>query len=83
MIEREPYWQGDHWCCEGHLQTVRLPAAADRCWYYRCPSQRPLLASEMCAWPECEEARRATSKYCSRACSNKNARKRHRDKGKL
>ena len=32
----------------------------------------------MCAWEECEKASRSNSKYCSRECSNKNARARHR-----
>lgn len=30
-----------------------------------------------CAWRECSKPSRDTSKYCSRACSNKNARWRH------
>ncbi len=33
-----------------------------------------------CAWNECEQARRKNSKYCSRECSNKNARARYRKK---
>jgi hypothetical protein len=35
-------------------------------------------SSEMCAWAGCDNARRNNSKYCSRACSNKNARHRHK-----
>jgi hypothetical protein len=31
-----------------------------------------------CAWDICEESSRPTSIYCSRNCSNKNARARHR-----
>jgi hypothetical protein len=31
-----------------------------------------------CAWHECHELARPNSKYCSRECSNKNARQRHR-----
>lgn len=30
-----------------------------------------------CAWDSCERGRRPRSKYCSRNCSNKNARARH------
>jgi hypothetical protein len=37
---------------------------------------------EQCAWPGCEKARRPNSKYCSRACSNKNARHRHKQRRK-
>ena len=35
-------------------------------------------ASFICAWKECEEDARSKSKYCSRDCSNKNARWRHK-----
>lgn len=34
--------------------------------------------SDVCAWAECSNLRRPNSKYCSRECSNKNARARHR-----
>jgi RES domain-containing protein len=30
-----------------------------------------------CAWEQCSEPSRTNSKYCSRDCSNKNARKRY------
>ncbi|MED5373191.1 MAG: hypothetical protein VX899_19390 [Myxococcota bacterium] len=32
---------------------------------------------EKCAWESCRKGRRPRSKYCSRNCSNKNARARH------
>lgn len=32
----------------------------------------------VCAWKDCEEPARTTSIYCSRGCSNKNARWRHK-----
>ena len=32
----------------------------------------------MCAWHECSKTARPRSKYCSRNCSNKNARARHK-----
>ena len=32
----------------------------------------------LCAWEGCGNKARNTSKYCSRSCSNKNARERHR-----
>ena len=35
-----------------------------------------------CAWDECNGPRRKNSKYCSRECSNKNARARYRTKAK-
>jgi hypothetical protein len=45
------------------------------------PSPAAAIASlEVCAWHECESERRKNSKYCSRECSNKNARARYRRK---
>jgi len=38
--------------------------------------------STICAWPGCTNPRRPNSKYCSRACSNKNARSRHKGRSK-
>ena len=37
-----------------------------------------LPGTERCAYEACNNAARAGSKYCSRACSNRNARKRHK-----
>ena len=34
--------------------------------------------SEVCAWADCQKPARPRSKYCSRNCSNKNARARHK-----
>jgi hypothetical protein len=39
-------------------------------------------ATTICAWPDCNEHARHRSKYCSRNCSNKNARARHKTRGK-
>jgi hypothetical protein len=36
------------------------------------------LGAGVCMWPGCGKPTRANSKYCSRACSNKNARSRHK-----
>ena len=33
--------------------------------------------SAQCAWTDCSAPARGSSKYCSRDCSNKNARRRH------
>lgn len=35
-----------------------------------------------CAWDQCSNIRRKNSKYCSRNCSNRNARSRHKRRGK-
>ena len=79
------------WRSERHLHA--WPASLERCWYTcECPrpahNQRiepvrlgppasVIVITVLCAWDDCEEPRRPTSKYCSRACSNKNARARH------
>lgn len=42
------------------------------------PTSEAVPAEEMCAWPGCGKRRRPRSKYCSRACSNKNARARYK-----
>jgi len=36
------------------------------------------VEGNVCAWRECEQITRPRSKYCSRNCSNKNARSRHK-----
>jgi len=37
----------------------------------------PTAEGEPCAWKDCENITRPKSKYCSRTCSNRNARYRH------
>ncbi len=39
-------------------------------------------AATVCAWAGCDQTARPRSKYCSRNCSNKNARARHNKRGK-
>lgn len=46
------------------------------------PKATDPLDGKMCAWQGCENPARLKSKYCSRACSNKNARSRHKARGK-
>ena len=51
----------------------------------RTPSVKLTAAdgnSTICAWMDCCEPARPRSKYCSRNCSNKNARARHKTRGK-
>lgn len=38
------------------------------------------IGTEKCSYPQCQNMARDGSKYCSRACSNRNARKRHKDR---
>lgn len=37
---------------------------------------------EKCAYPPCKNEARDGSKYCCRACSNRNARKRHKERAR-
>ena len=46
------------------------------------PAAEPAPGAEICAWPGCGKPARKNSKYCSRACSNKNARHRHKMRAK-
>jgi hypothetical protein len=46
------------------------------------PAAEAAAGTDPCAWPGCENPRRKNSKYCSRACSNKNARHRHKLRAK-
>lgn len=46
------------------------------------PSATPAQGDAQCAWPSCDKQRRSNSKYCSRACSNKNARARHKTRSR-
>ncbi len=43
-------------------------------------SEAPSGDYEVCAWRDCEKPQRPRSKYCSRECSNKNARHRHKQR---
>jgi hypothetical protein len=84
------------WICPKHLPPLRVPAHIEACWFSGCSSVRPPTeantrknskGSKICAWHKCEKGdgggraiARKTSKYCSRDCSNRNARWRHKNK---
>ena len=90
----------EFWLCRSHMQSVRLPARIDKCWFANCKTHRPDEAFrpepveepepvvapvsymrstvQRCSWRGCTEQVRENSKYCSRRCSNRNARSRHR-----
>lgn len=58
------------------------PAEADRPEEIELPE--PIVLSTLhessCAYEGCDKPARDGSKYCSRACSNRNARKRHKER---
>lgn len=76
----------------GDADEAQRQAEEDRRWRERAQSTAqdvvvPVVKSgaatdEECAWPGCEKTQRPNSKYCSRACSNKNARARHKARQK-
>ena len=93
-MRNKPYWlDANTWTCPTHLPAARISATVEKCWY-GCgntrPECRPVVMkvpepvvrdkSEAvpCAWDSCENAARKNSKYCSRNCSNKNARARYK-----
>ncbi|MEN0064023.1 MAG: hypothetical protein AAGA48_17860 [Myxococcota bacterium] len=45
-------------------------------------AERLIVGDQLCTWPGCDKPARPNSKYCSRACSNKNARARHKARQK-
>lgn len=78
---------------EAAAAVVRQREEEDRRWRVRvqesaqdvvaAPSSAEGVGSEQeCAWPGCTKPRRPNSKYCTRACSNKNARARHKARQK-
>ncbi|MCB9681105.1 MAG: hypothetical protein H6733_06490 [Alphaproteobacteria bacterium] len=44
---------------------------------YSAAPRSSMVETNACAWKDCDKAARKGSKYCSRDCSNKNARHRH------
>lgn len=78
----------------GLVEESQRRADEDRRWRERAqttaqeviasPSSngRAVASGEACDWPGCEKPQRPNSKYCSRACSNKNARARHKARQK-
>lgn len=45
-------------------------------WARKAQAEQPAVPDSVCAWEGCSNPQRETSKYCSRGCSNKNARAR-------
>jgi hypothetical protein len=65
--------------------VAQAPAAAPAPAAPKLGAEKIVAAAtsdEVCAWPGCGQPARAGSKYCSRACSNKNARARHAGRSK-
>jgi len=70
--------------------SVRLKAAAKTSARVKPGRAQPKAALRgraheehgICIWPGCGKPTRANSKYCSRACSNKNARSRHKTRAR-
>ncbi|HHO52393.1 MAG TPA: hypothetical protein ENK18_16360 [Deltaproteobacteria bacterium] len=79
---------------EAAEQQIRQREEEDRRWRARVqessrevvttppPIDGAGVADQECAWPGCTKPRRSNSKYCTRACSNKNARARHKARQK-
>jgi hypothetical protein len=64
-------------------KAVKNPAAVAKTAKAETPkataiAPKGLVDGHVCAWDGCNEIARPRSKYCSRNCSNKNARARHK-----
>ena len=82
------------WACMKHVPSMYMPASLSHCLL--CTAIRPpampvkvrVVSSDLhkpqeeeaCVFIGCMHPSRSNSKYCSRACSNKNARKRHKER---
>ena len=86
------------WACTRHVPSLYLPVEAKACWLCgeEKPSSddnipvrsRPLVVDffntkNLCSLNGCLSPTQDNSKYCSRNCSNKNARKRYRERKKV
>lgn len=58
-------------------EQVRLAQEMEREIERQREEERRKVIPFICAWKECDNPRREKSIYCSRNCSNKNARARH------
>lgn len=58
-------------------ENAAPPASTESTQSADAEAANPAEGGEMCAWPGCGKIARPRSKYCSRNCSNKNARARH------
>ena len=65
---------------ENHPHAEFMPLVVDGTFEELFPDCTPpdIKDPNLCVWPPCEKPRRKKSKYCSRECSNKNARWRHK-----
>ena len=79
--------QGEDWYCTRHLPSMKMVTLPETgsgmyfCAMAGCPSM--VMVEELgkiCALPECDNLSTGRSKYCSRNCSNKNARRRYAER---
>jgi hypothetical protein len=68
-----------------HMESMAKPLAPQTTTYASTPKGKPnpflLKTHGKCAWEKCIQAAREKSKYCSRECSNRNARFRAEQRG--
>jgi predicted Holliday junction resolvase-like endonuclease len=71
----------EHAAEEARQEEIRRAVEAARQEEIR-RQEELIVLSGRCAWESCLKSARHNSKYCSRTCSNKNARHRHRQRKK-
>ena len=64
-----------------HYRAEQAKKEKERLAPFVVPTPIPIIAlQDKCAWADCSSTRSSKSKYCSRACSNKNAHARERER---
>ena len=86
------------WACTEHTPSLYLPVGAKACWLCgeekppitdNIPVRsKPVVVGffntkNLCSLSGCLNPSKDNSKYCSRGCSNKNARKRYKERKKV
>lgn len=76
--------------CSGRPEKfIRVPVRAEpppppiKVYLKVRPKPKPKNVIKKCAWHRCEHVARLNRKYCSKACSNRNARRCYRERKKL
>jgi len=82
FIAPRPTWTGDVKPAASSEEVVGVSVQMDRGDAQVLPLILAETGVQQCEWHSCDKPARPGSKYCGRACSNRNARARHRARKK-